>query len=437
MLLWSLELQRAWNKRRHVLDPLFVICFSFAQLGVKVGTTTSNAFHGFFQLGTILFQAFQIIFPVGAARAGSISSITIIIKNFASCVWCRCCFGNGFRGRLGCRERRLLYWGLGVAWTKFHAGEVVFSGESRESRNRGFLFFYTISCLLRFMTNRSRKKRTLKKTKALVSRRGFVKLTASQDQSRASSNSQLPRISEQVNPISTATSSTTTAVWHFVQLAEHHTLKVPKSYLLHVMNNYQRDEFGNLQTRPGYTAVMIINVPSKSGITPVTCCSSCVSRELLGYFCLNDHHAVQFTHQHIFSCEHTTVAVQRTLATSGVNCSVRDDFVAVQKLAEILDPYQLQIQPGWHHTTGISSKGLLSVYITANYSMRIYGVEKLRSGEYRYYCHSCASDKCHHRSEITEEYTGNAPETVQYVRLPAKPLDNLISKQLYPCYYYT
>jgi hypothetical protein len=195
------------------------------------------------------------------------------------------------------------------------------------------------------MTIRSRKKRTLKKTKALVSGRGFVRLTASQDQSRASSHTQLPQISEPVNPTSTATSRATT-VWQFIQLAEHYTLKVPKSYQLHLMNNYQWDESGNVQAQPGYTAVIVINVPSKTGITPVTCCSSCVSRELLGYFSLNDHQAVQFTHQHIFSCEHTTIAVQRILAAARVNCSVRDDFAAGQKLAEILDLYQLQIQPG-------------------------------------------------------------------------------------------
>lgn len=229
-------------------------------------------------------------------------------------------------------------------------------------------------------------------------------------------------------------------VWHYVQLLEHY-----KSFLMdeqglrtsctvHLINDFEIDDHGQVTTMPGYVAVLAMNIPTKAGLSPVACCSHCISKDLVSYFALRTHNDRTLPETHLFDCKHTTAIVQQSLATNKFKCSIKDQKLAFQQLSTIWGHYDRNLAPGWYtFDLATHSKGQLGVYLSNSYVMYVFATQRRQTGALQHYCFSCKKYGCSHAQAITHALNGTVPDSIQTIRLPARPLDSLISKGRYPC----
>lgn len=220
-------------------------------------------------------------------------------------------------------------------------------------------------------------------------------------------------------------------VWLFVHLEfkEHTTLA--NGIEVYTMNDF--DTQTAAQSTNAYIAVLLIKLSCKTGSVVVACCSKCFSKQLIGFYCLGQHEDSVFGVQDLFGCVHSTAAVQHHLQFHGQNCSIRNDESAMKTLCQIMQPYSGEFSPGWFVSTKqLSKRGMINVYLNDEYRIHVLGAETVENETIRYFCFQCSKFGCHHCSTIVE-HVENTVKTIHKIYIPPPPLNNLVSKEKYPC----
>lgn len=232
----------------------------------------------------------------------------------------------------------------------------------------------------------------------------------------------------------------TAPVWHYVQLLEHYKSFIMDdqglrtSCTVHLINDFKIDDQKQATRQPGYSAVFAFSITTKSGLSPVACCSVCISKDLVSFFALKNHSDSTISESHIFSCRHTTAVVQQSLADNNFNCSIYNQKLAFQQISTIWGPYAYNLVPGWYlFDVATHPKGRLGVYLSNCYSTFVFATQRQQTGTMRHFCFLCKKYSCHHTQTITHELDASVPDSIQTIRLPARPLDSLLSKAVYPC----
>lgn len=193
---------------------------------------------------------------------------------------------------------------------------------------------------------------------------------------------------------------------------------------------------GHTTSKTGYSVVVTLKVESNDGHQAVACCSLCgMSKSLLGFYSQHVHTNDQLTERSLFSCKHTTAVIQRRLAKYDFDCSIRNDPQASKNVASTMQLYTSgSLKDGW--ITGpetLHSKGRLGIFISVEYEIFLFAIQKQSdSSTYRYHCFRCSKHSCHHSSHIAAP-DSEIPEHIKPIRLQTRPLDNIISKDKYPC----
>jgi hypothetical protein len=194
------------------------------------------------------------------------------------------------------------------------------------------------------------------------------------------------------------------------------------------------DEQKQTTRQPGYAAVLAFSVSTKSGLAPVACCSLCISKDLVSFFCLKDHSDSSIGESHIFNCRHTTGIVQQSLADNNFTCSVYNQKRVFQQISTIWGHYASNLAPGWYlFDAATHPKGRLGVYLTDNYLPFVFATRRRQTGALQHYCFLCKKYDCAHAKAVTHQLDATVPDSIQTLKLPAMPLDCLLSKAIYPC----
>jgi hypothetical protein len=308
------------------------------------------------------------------------------------------------------------------------------------------------------------RKRTInKQSKAVVGGRGLVRLSGQETTKTPTTQNLSPSpsvsvataemIQEDVQQLDfgdhyhfasdVAPEPTRYKVWPYVQLLEHYksflmdSNEQERSCTIHLINDFNTDDQGKIVSKPGYSAVFAFSVESKSGLAPVACCSICISKDLLSFFALKNHGDSTISESHIFNCRHTQVIAQRSLSENKFNCSIQNEKLVFQQLSTVWGRYSRNLTPGWYNfDASTHSKGRLGVYVTNNYSAFVFASELQRTGTTTHFCFLCKKRTCIHAELITHKLDAVVPDSVQTIRIPARPLDSLVSKAVYPCMFF-
>lgn len=222
-------------------------------------------------------------------------------------------------------------------------------------------------------------------------------------------------------------------VWVFVHLEMHVHISLECKVQLYVTNDFNQTTDGRVSAKKGFVAVFVMKLPTINGFAVVSCCSACISKDLLKFFALSQNQHEEYSPSHLFSCRHSTAIAQHILAKNRQNCSVRNDLEAWELIANYLEIYEYNLKPGWIHTDRKESQGKLCVYIANDYVGYVFAVQRQQTGTLKCYCYICSKYQCHHSSVVTHTLEGEIPDTIRSIRIPPPPLNNLISKKHYPC----
>lgn len=296
-----------------------------------------------------------------------------------------------------------------------------------------------------------RKRRSFKKNKVIVSGKGFVRISASSSRQHQSKDApendhensfqiqeqdhiELEEPAIQLVDVESNLASHPSIKWQYVYLKEHYQITVKNQLCLHVINDFEIDQNMKVKVLKGFAVLFLFKVITKNGERAVSSCSICFSRELLGFFALNDHSQGEFDDGHLFGCRHSLAVTQRILAGAGYDCSFRDDIRSSQRILTELVPYTERLVPGWlHFQSTLHSKGKLCVYVTNDYTAHLFASQRQSSGTLRHYCFLCFKNFCHHSSTICHDIEQLVPDAIPVFKFPPKPLKNLVSKTPYPC----
>lgn len=237
-----------------------------------------------------------------------------------------------------------------------------------------------------------------------------------------------------INDYSYSNTDSIHETWPYTHLQEFYQVDLQNQVHIHVMNDFEFDEYNYTQRKKGFAAVIIMKLKTNSGYQAVGCCSICFSKQLLWFYALSNHESEVLNETHLFNCRHTTAAVQKRLATDGFQCSIRNDHENSKNALSSMTPYSERLEPGWIPLNAKSNpKGRLGVYISQEYRIHVFASQKQKTGTLKHYCFQCSKYGCHHAGTITHALDGEIPDVIEPITLSVPPLDDLKSKKRYPC----